>query len=160
MQISAKALLVLKEKAAKYFAESHGNHHAWVFGLDEEDPTTRELLDLKLVQRHGAGRSGHFRFSDVGHTVIVQNRSVEDGVEIAPQPARTSIHVENLTGHNVQVGHENQQTFNLTVEQLVDKVAASGDADAKTLLGKLLNNATVGALIGAGAAELLIKLFQ
>ena len=93
MRISSKALKVLTEKATKYFAESHGNHHAWVFGLDEEDPTTQELLDLKLVQRHGAGRSGHFRFSDVGHTVIVQNRSVEDGVEIAPQPARTSIHV-------------------------------------------------------------------
>jgi hypothetical protein len=160
MRISSKALLVLKEKAAKYFADPGALHHAWVFGLDEEDPSTRELLDLGLVRRHGAGRNGHFRFSDTGHAVIVQNRSVEDEVKISQPSGHTTIHVENLTGHNVQVGHENRQTFNLTVEQLVDKVAASGDADAKTLLGKLLNNATVGALIGAGAAELLIKLFQ
>jgi len=160
MRISSKALLVLKQEAAKYFADPRAQHRAWVFSLDEEDPSTRELLELRLIQRWGSGRNGHFRFSDTGHAVIMQNRSVEDEVKISQPSGHTTIHVENLTGHNVQVGHENQQTFNLTLEQLVDKVAEFGDADAKSLLGKLLNNATVGALIGAGTAELLVKLFH
>jgi hypothetical protein len=160
MRISAKALQILNREAARYFAEPHAQHRAWVFSLEEDDPSTRELLDLRLVQRWGAGRNGSFRFSDGGHAFIMENRNVEDEVKISQPSGHTTIHVENLSGHNVQLGHENRQTFNLTLEHLVEKVAASGDADAKTILGKLLNNATVGALLGAGAAELLLKLFH
>jgi hypothetical protein len=65
--------------------------------------------------------------------------------------------VQNVTGQHLQIGHGNHQTtnINITLEHFVHAIAASPDSEAKGLIKRLLDNATVGALIGAGATELL-----
>jgi hypothetical protein len=69
--------------------------------------------------------------------------------------------VHSVTGEHVQIGHGNHQTtnINITFQQFVQQIAASGDPEAKGLIKRLLDNATVAALIGAGATEVLAKLF-
>jgi hypothetical protein len=74
--------------------------------------------------------------------------------------AGNSIVVQSVSGTYVQIGHENNlTTVNITLQQLAQEIANSKDPEAKSLLHSLLNNATVGAMLGAGATELLAKLF-
>lgn len=69
--------------------------------------------------------------------------------------------VGTVNASTVQIGHENSHTtnINMTLQHLAQQVAASQDPEAKGLLRNLLNNATIGALLGAGATEVLLKLF-
>lgn len=67
----------------------------------------------------------------------------------------TAIHIGSISGQQVQVGNQNTQTTNITLSEVVQRVAASEDAEAKGLMGKLLGNSTVAAIVGAGASALL-----
>lgn len=67
----------------------------------------------------------------------------------------TAIHIGSISGQQVQVGNQNTQITNITLSEVIQRVASSGDAEAKGLLSKLLQNNTVAAIIGAGATTLL-----
>ncbi len=69
---------------------------------------------------------------------------------------KQDIHIGSVSGEQVQVGgHGNVQVGDITIQELAEKIAASDDPEAKSALKKLLENSTVGSLIGAGAATLL-----
>ena len=71
------------------------------------------------------------------------------------------INIGSISGQQIQVGNQNTQTaISINVQELVEKVAASNDHEAKNLLTKLLENSTVGSIIGAGAASLLSLLMR
>jgi hypothetical protein len=71
-------------------------------------------------------------------------------------PSQSStFNIGSISGEQVQVGNNNSQTVNITIQQLVEEIAKSSDPEAKSLLKKLLENITVGSLIGAGASALL-----
>ena len=74
--------------------------------------------------------------------------------EHTSKPQSSTIHVGSISGQ-VQVGNGNVQTNNISVQELIERVAASNDTEAKGMLAKFLNNSTVAAIIGAGAAALL-----
>ena len=46
-------------------------------------------------------------------------------------------------------------SVNISITELVEKVANSGDPQAKSMLKQLLENSTVASIVGAGASALL-----
>jgi len=69
-----------------------------------------------------------------------------------------TINIGTISGEQVQVGNNNSQTVNISIKQLADKLAESSDHEAKGLLKKLLENSTVGSLIGVGASAIISML--
>ncbi|MFK8402412.1 hypothetical protein M2D07_028155 [Pseudomonas sp. BGr12] len=72
-----------------------------------------------------------------------------------PPGATQMINIGNLTGQQVQVGNNNSQVVNITLEQLTREIAKSDDAEAKGVLRKMLENPTVSSVIGAGVSGLI-----
>ena len=70
----------------------------------------------------------------------------------------STFNIGSISGEQVQVGNNNLQTVNVSIKQLSEEIAKSADPEAKSLLKKLLENSTVGSLIGAGASTLLAML--
>jgi hypothetical protein len=68
------------------------------------------------------------------------------------------INIGTLNGQQIQVGNNNTQHINITIEQLTKEISKSNDPKAKSLLKGLLENATVSSVIGAGASALLALL--
>ncbi|MGN7914016.1 hypothetical protein [Enterobacter sp. 22466] len=70
----------------------------------------------------------------------------------------------NFHGANspVQIGDGNtqSQTINMTIHQLVEEIAKSGDTEAKSKLIALLQNPVVKTLLGAAAEILLSQLLK
>ena len=71
-----------------------------------------------------------------------------------PRPA-ASVHIGSVSAQQVQIGDHNAQTMTVTLAEVVRKVAAGNDHEAKSLLKRLLENNTVAAVVGAGATALL-----
>jgi hypothetical protein len=85
-------------------------------------------------------------------TLKVENTTANEHIK-APLPA--SNYFGSIFTQQFQVGDHNNQTMNMTVKELTDRVSASSDDEAKSLLRKLLENPIVANIIGAGAAALL-----
>ncbi|ETI60675.1 hypothetical protein [Marinomonas profundimaris] len=60
-----------------------------------------------------------------------------------------------VTTQQAQFGNDNTQNVTINMQELVEKVAASGDKEAKGMLMKLLENPTVNGVIGAGVSGLI-----
>ncbi len=79
--------------------------------------------------------------------------------ELHKAPTQTQgVTIGTMSGGMVQVGNENLQIAEISIQQLTEKIAASDDPEAKSALRKLLENSTVGSLLGAGAGFLLALL--
>ncbi|CDH22559.1 hypothetical protein [Xenorhabdus bovienii] len=65
------------------------------------------------------------------------------------------VNIGNISGHQIQVGNNNSQITNINIQELVEKIAKSDDAEAKNTLIKFLENNTVANIIGAGVAGLI-----
>uniref|UniRef100_A6VSV0 AbiTii domain-containing protein n=1 Tax=Marinomonas sp. (strain MWYL1) TaxID=400668 RepID=A6VSV0_MARMS len=60
-----------------------------------------------------------------------------------------------VTTQQAQFGNGNTQNVTINMQELVEKVAASNDQEAKGVLKKLLDNSTVSSVIGAGVSGLI-----
>jgi hypothetical protein len=69
-----------------------------------------------------------------------------------------TVHISGHANAQIQIGHDNNQVMQITLQQLVEQVAKSNDKDAKSLIQKILENNTVASIIGAAAGALLTKL--
>ncbi|QFY77350.1 hypothetical protein DUD43_06490 [Alcaligenes faecalis] len=58
--------------------------------------------------------------------------------------------INTLNGHTVQLGQENSIVMNITVEDLVRKVAESSDEESKSRLGSFLESSAAKAILGVG----------
>ena len=85
-------------------------------------------------------------------TLKVENTTAIPHVSKSNSP---TFNIGSVTGDQVQVGNGNTQVTNISIQQLVEHVAQSNDEEAKSALKSLLQNSTVGSLIGAGAGALL-----
>ena len=72
-----------------------------------------------------------------------------------PKKSSSTINIGSISGESIQVGDHNVQIANISVSQLVEHIANSGDQEAKSRLKALLENGTVASLVGAGASALL-----
>ncbi|GDX05718.1 hypothetical protein [Buttiauxella sp. A111] len=57
----------------------------------------------------------------------------------------------SVTASNLQAGNNNSIKQEITIQQLADEIRKSGDAEAKGLLDRLLNNQTVAGILSAVA---------
>lgn len=63
--------------------------------------------------------------------------------------------IDNLTGHTIQLGHENSIVMNITVEDLVRRVAESSDEESKSRLSSFLESSSAKAILGVGIPALV-----
>ncbi|HBQ6873296.1 TPA: hypothetical protein L8O67_005219, partial [Klebsiella pneumoniae] len=66
-----------------------------------------------------------------------------------------TFNIGSVSGEQVQIGESNHMLVNISITELVEKVAKSGDPQAKSMLKQLLENSTVASIVGAGASALL-----
>ncbi|KOR04331.1 hypothetical protein [Pluralibacter gergoviae] len=66
-----------------------------------------------------------------------------------------TFNIGSVSGEQVQIGESNHILVNISITELVEKVAKSGDPQAKSVLKQLLENSTVASIVGAGISTLL-----
>lgn len=78
-------------------------------------------------------------------------------MKVEQEDANMSQHINigTINSSQVQVGNDNNQVTNINIQEMVEKVAASNDPEAKSLLKELLSNSTVASAVGAGVSSLL-----
>ena len=115
-----------------------------------------QLINRGLI----SNQNGQSSLKDIGislgankHISIVGNIRV-----MKPESNNQSLPINNfnissINASNVQVGNENVQ--NITINELVERISKSDDPEAKSTLKKLLENSTVGSVIGAGISGLI-----
>lgn len=131
-------------------------------GLDvDSEDFARHLkyLCLKKEITNFYGKSDHkslgFNFtasgklsSIVGHIEIMKAEKEEMAME-------QNFNIGTLNSHNTQIGNKNTQNVTINMQELAEKIAASGDKEAKGMLMKLLENPTVSGVIGVGVSRLI-----
>ncbi|RLO39187.1 hypothetical protein [Serratia marcescens] len=84
-------------------------------------------------------------------TLSVANLSAD---EQKPKKSMSTYNIGSVHGTQVQIGENNSQVTNISLQELVEKISSSDDSEAKSLLMKLLENNTVAGIVGAGASAL------
>jgi hypothetical protein len=72
-----------------------------------------------------------------------------------PKTSQNTFNIGSVSGSQVQVGENNHLIVNISITELIEKVAHSDDPKAKSILRDLLNNSTVASIVGAGASALI-----
>lgn len=126
--------------------------------IDIGDDVTLKLgqrqICLKVIDLHFNENTTHGFGTDHPHTAVLRVRNM-----MSEKHKKTStINIGTVTGEQVQVGDNNSQVAHISIQQLAEVLAKSSDQEAKGLLKKLLENSTVGSLIGAGASALITML--
>lgn len=75
--------------------------------------------------------------------------------EHKPKHSQNTFNIGSVSGSQVQIGESNHMLVHISITELVEKVAKSGDPQAKSMLKQLLENSTVASIVGAGASALL-----
>ena len=88
-----------------------------------------------------------------GHASINGSRIIMK-VEHRDNVPHQRIHLGTISNDSVQAGTHNNQVTNLFLQDVVEKIAASNDLEAKSLLKSLLDNYTVGNILGTGSVAL------
>lgn len=122
-----------------------------VYGkMSEVDRTLRgdgfNFPDRKDVTSHIAAMSAYI---DSEARIIALKASKNLNKQAAP-----NVNFSGLSNPQIQIGNNNNQLMQISVQQLVEQIAHSGDKEAKSLLLKVLENSTVASIIGAGASAL------
>lgn len=85
-------------------------------------------------------------------TLNVENTTAQPHLT---QRNSSTFNIGSVSGSNVQVGNNNSLGININIQELAERIAESGDKDAKSKLKEFLNNSTVASVIGAGVTGLL-----
>lgn len=88
-------------------------------------------------------------------TLKVQNTTAQPHL---PQSNSSTFNIGSVSGNNVQVGNGNSLSVNITLKELTENIAKSGNEEAKSKLKEFLSNNTVASVIGAGVAGLIALL--
>jgi hypothetical protein len=82
---------------------------------------------------------------------IISNKKIMK-VEKEEVAMAQNFNIKTFNAQNAQLGNGNTQNVTINMQELVEKVAASGDKEAKGILMKLLENPTISGVIGAGVS--------
>ena len=85
-------------------------------------------------------------------TLNVENETAQPHLT---QRSSSTFNIGSVSGDNIQVGNNNSLGVNINIQELAERIAESGDEDAKSKLKEFLNNSTVASVIGAGVTGLL-----
>ncbi len=81
-----------------------------------------------------------------------QNLSIQEAEKMVQS---ITYNFGSISAEQMQVGNDNTINVTINVQQLVEKVAASNDEEAKSKLRSLLENNTVASLLGASVSGLI-----
>ena len=109
-----------------------------------------KVTDLEMHENLGGDETGHSHLL----TLTVHNLTSSAHKPQAPAP----ISIGTITATQVQVGNNNQQITNISLQEVVQRVAEQGDSQTKGLLRVILENPTVSTLVGVAATAGLSKL--
>ncbi|HAS0820676.1 TPA: hypothetical protein I3317_000415 [Enterobacter cloacae subsp. cloacae] len=117
--------------------------------MSEVDRTLRgdgiNFPDKKDVTSNIAAMSAYI---DSEAQLVVVKSSRNQNKQLSP------INFSGLNNAQIQIGNNNNQLMQISVKELVEKIADSEDKEAKSLLLKILENNTVASIIGAGTSAL------
>lgn len=127
---------------------------------EEPDVGINDIIKVKLGKRENEYTVIDCKFMKNGTrklgtkhphmlTLFIKDTSTQN-----KEPSSAVINIGSIHGEQLQIGNNNTQTINITVNELVEKVAKTNDEEAKNLLRKLLENSTVASIIGAGASAI------
>ncbi|HAX5092561.1 hypothetical protein [Escherichia coli] len=108
-----------------------------------------KIIDMKVLPG-GTRRQGTNHPNML--TLYIEN--ITENEHMTPSKSNT-FNIGSITGDQVQIGEHNRMLVNISITELVEKVAKSGDVQAKSALKQLLENSTVASIVGAGASALL-----
>jgi hypothetical protein len=127
-------------------------------GSEEFSAHLKNLCNKKMISNlDGATdpRKLGFSFSPHGEISSI-NSSMKIMVAEKEETAMAqNFNIENFNAQNAQLGNGNTQNVTINMQELVEKVAASDDPEAKGMLMKLLENPTISGVIGAGVTGLI-----
>ena len=112
-----------------------------------------KVLDVQFLE----GGTGNL-FTNQPHMLTLHVENSTSLPHKTSSSSSTTFNIGSITSDQLQVGNNNTQTVTINVQKLVEEVATSNDVEAKGLLKKLLENSTVGSVIGAGASALISML--
>lgn len=121
-----------------------------VYGkMSDVDRTLRgdgiNFPDKKDVTSHIAAMSAYID----SEAQIVAAKAIKNQNKQIPH-----VNFSGLNNAQIQIGNHNHQLMQISVKELVEKIANSEDKEAKSLLLKILENSTVASIIGAGTSAL------
>lgn len=108
-----------------------------------------KVIDLSIL-KNGTMNSG----TTHPHLLTLTIENISSDAHRTPKSMNT-FNIGSVSGEQVQIGESNHMLVNISVTELVEKVAKSGDPQAKSVLKQLLENSTVASIVGAGASALL-----
>ena len=80
---------------------------------------------------------------------------VEKTLKSSDTVNQSNFNIGTVSGTGIQIGNSNNQDIDINLQQLVQEIAESDDAEAKTRLKELLENSTVANIIGIGITSLI-----
>ena len=105
-----------------------------------------EVLDVNYIENGSMGIG-----TEHSHLLRLNVQNVAAQF-LQPKPVQS---INIVSAQQVQIGDNNSQMVTVTLSDVVRSVAAGDDAEAKSLLKRLLENNTVAAVVGAGVSALL-----
>ncbi|ECI6921331.1 hypothetical protein CC656_000451 [Salmonella enterica subsp. enterica] len=88
------------------------------------------------------------------HLMTLTVENLTSKIHSTPNSMNT-FNIGSVSGEKVQIGENNHLLINISITELVDKIANSNDQQAKSMLKQLLGNSTVASIVGAGTTALL-----
>lgn len=129
--------------------------------IDLGDVLTQKIgnreLNLKVVDL-SISKNGTLNIGTTHpHLLVLTVENLSGNAHMTKKSINT-FNIGSVSGEQVQIGENNHLLVNISITELVEKVASSGDPKAKSILRDLLNNSTVASVIGAGASALIALL--
>ncbi|OCL82889.1 hypothetical protein [Arcobacter porcinus] len=132
---------------------------------DELDIGIDDIIKIKLGKRENTYKIVDCKFVKGGTlnvgtehphmlTLIVKDNSKQEDNLITSN----TYNINSISGEQFQIGNNNTQTINITLQELVEKISKTNDNEAKSLLKKIFENSTISSILGAGASVLFEKL--
>lgn len=112
-------------------------------------------IQLKIVDISLSKNGTLFIGTEHPHLMSLKVENLTEQMHSTRQPASPTYNISSINATQVQFGDNNSQIANISIQELIERVAKCEDPEAKSTLRKLLENSTVASIVGAGASSLL-----
>ncbi|HIF6002368.1 TPA: hypothetical protein ACX3F9_004496 [Vibrio parahaemolyticus] len=128
------------------------NYSVVEVNVEQIDSTIERYLDSHEPSDEGYRRR---------YELLMEFRTKVNALELQKKESTVmtqNFNIGSINSDQVQVGNENTQNITININEVVERIAASDDEQAKSQLKSLLENNTVASVIGAGVSGLIALL--
>ncbi|EMQ2224062.1 TPA: hypothetical protein ACW7U9_004727 [Citrobacter freundii] len=112
-------------------------------------------IQLKVIDISLSKNGTLFIGTEHPHLMNLKVENLTEQMHSTRSPVSSTYNISSINATQVQVGNNNSQIANITMQELIERVSKSEDPEAKATLRTLLENSTVASIVGAGASALL-----